>query len=121
MVREMIISPASSSSAPAEGPRGGGGGAPPSTPDGHRRDAGGRDDDAREEAVSTSLLFRFGNRFVFRVDESAIVGIEYEPGSVGGGGAPGGVEAGRYSDDDGSGDGKGTDGSPPRKKRQVPT
>ena len=52
------------------------------------------------------------------MDESAIVGIEYEPGSVGGGGAPGGVEAGRYSDDDGTGDGKGTDGSPPRKKRR---
>ena len=30
-----------------------------------------------------SLLFRFGNRFVVHVDESAIVRIECEPGSGG--------------------------------------
>ncbi|KAL3766218.1 hypothetical protein ACHAW5_002564 [Stephanodiscus triporus] len=36
------------------------------------------------EVDSRSLLFRFGNRFVFHVDDSAILEIKYDPGSDGG-------------------------------------
>ncbi|KAL3823770.1 hypothetical protein ACHAXA_004863 [Cyclostephanos tholiformis] len=35
------------------------------------------------EVESKSLMFRFGNRFAFHVDESAILEIRYEPGSDG--------------------------------------
>ncbi len=35
-----------------------------------------------QESKRKALLFRFGHRFVFRVNESAIVEISYEPGSA---------------------------------------
>ena len=70
-----------------------------------------------KESESKSLLFRFGNRFVFHVDVSAIVGIKYEPGSSDGG-APG-DGAGRYPEDGNGNDGERTnESSPPRKRHK---
>lgn len=46
------------------------------------------------ETESKSLIFRFGNHFVFQVDESAITELRYEPGEIDEGGSNAGDEAG---------------------------
>jgi len=55
-----------------------------STPNRHRRgDVSGNGETEDVPESSKALLFRFGNRFVFHVDESAIMGLTYEPGHDG--------------------------------------
>jgi len=83
-----------------------------STPDRYRR---GTEQDAKE-SESKSLLFRFGNRFVFHVDESAIFDIKYEPGSSDGGGP--GDGAGRNSEDRNGDEEKTNESSPPQKRHK---
>mmetsp|Transcript_24805 Transcript_24805/g.53503 ORF Transcript_24805/g.53503 Transcript_24805/m.53503 type:complete len:715 (-) Transcript_24805:24-2168(-) len=46
------------------------------TPTGHRQGTG----HDVNEVESKALIFRFGNRFAFQVDESAILELKYEPG-----------------------------------------
>mmetsp|Transcript_11464 Transcript_11464/g.21223 ORF Transcript_11464/g.21223 Transcript_11464/m.21223 type:complete len:687 (-) Transcript_11464:77-2137(-) len=77
------------------------------TPNGHRQ-ATSHEMDSME---SKALIFRFGNRFVFQVDESAIVELKYQPGRDGG-------LSGRDNSHANTDDGDGKNESPPPKRQR---
>ena len=77
------------------------------------------EDDTREEGESTKmLLFRFGHRFTFRVDESAILDVRYEPGGIGDKYDDDDDDDDRHRDEETRDDRNITNGSPPTKRHR---